>query len=279
MMIIITDYFIAKYTFKFPRKSAILLPMNFDELINIAARLRAPDGCPWDREQTRESLKPFLVEELHEVIDAFDENDPEHIKEELGDLLFQIVLQSQLSKEEGLFTIHDVVDGIARKMVQRHPHVFGDKDLKTSEDVKVWWEEHKRSEGKIHDSAIGGVPKSLPALLRASKIQKKATKVGFDWEKLEDVFAKLEEEIGELKEAISEKKHKDIEDELGDLFFVLVRIANFVDVNPEAALGRTIKKFDQRFRHIEAAASRQGRKLSDMTLAEMEVFWQEAKKK
>ncbi|MBI4682341.1 MAG: nucleoside triphosphate pyrophosphohydrolase [Nitrospirae bacterium] len=203
----------------------------------------------------------------------------EHIKEELGDLLFQIVLQSQLSKEEGLFTIHDVVDGIARKMVQRHPHVFGDKDLKTSEDVKVWWEEHKRSEGKIHDSAIGGVPKSLPALLRASKIQKKATKVGFDWEKLEDVFAKLEEEIGELKEAISEKKHKDIEDELGDLFFVLVRIANFVDVNPEAALGRTIKKFDQRFRHIEAAASRQGRKLSDMTLAEMEVFWQEAKKK
>lgn len=252
--------------------------MNFEELINIAARLRAPDGCPWDKEQTRESLKPFLVEELHECIDAFDENDPEHIKEELGDLLFQIVLQSQLSKEDGLFDIHDVVDGIARKMVRRHPHVFGDKDLKTSEDVKVWWEEHKRSEGKIHDSAIGGVPKSLPALLRASNIQKKATKVGFDWDKIEDVFEKLEEEIGELKEAISEKKHKDIEDELGDLFFVLVRIANFVDVNPEDALGRTIKKFDQRFRHIEAAASRQGRKLSDMTLAKMEVFWQEAKK-
>ena len=253
--------------------------MNFDELINVAARLRAPDGCPWDKEQTRESLKPFLVEELHEVIDAFDENDPEHIKEELGDLLFQIVLQSQLAKEEGQFDIHDVVDGIARKMVQRHPHVFGDKDLKTSEDVKVWWEEHKKKEGKFHDSAIGGVPKSLPALLRASKIQKKATKVGFDWDKIEDVFKKLEEEIRELKEAINEKKQDDIEDEMGDLFFVLVRIANFVDVNPEDALARTIRKFDQRFRHIEAAAARQGRKLSDMTLAEMDVFWEQAKKK
>jgi tetrapyrrole methylase family protein/MazG family protein len=252
--------------------------MTFDELISIAARLRAPDGCPWDKEQTRESLKPFLVEELHEVIDAFDENDPEHIKEELGDLLFQIVLQSQLAKEEGLFDIHDVVDGIARKMVQRHPHVFGDKDLKTSEDVTVWWEEHKKKEGKVHDSSIGGVPRSLPALLRASKIQKKATKVGFDWDRIEDVFKKLEEEIAELKEAISEKKHEDIEDELGDLFFVLVRIANFVDVNPEDALRGTIRKFDQRFRHIEAAAARQGRKLSDMTLAEMDVFWEQAKK-
>ncbi|MBI5664797.1 MAG: nucleoside triphosphate pyrophosphohydrolase [Nitrospirae bacterium] len=253
--------------------------MNFDELINIAARLRAPDGCPWDKEQTRESLKPFLVEELHEVIDAFDENDPEHIKEELGDLLFQIVLQSQLAKEEGLFDINDVVHGISQKMISRHPHVFGDRDLKTSEDVRVWWEERKKDEGKIHESAIGGVPRSLPSLLRASKIQKKATKVGFDWSKLEDVFEKLEEEIGELKEAINNKKREDIEDELGDLFFVLVRIANFVDVNPEDALRSTIRKFDQRFRHIEAAASRQGRKVSDMTLAEMEVFWEEAKKK
>jgi len=252
--------------------------MNFDELINIAARLRAPDGCPWDKEQTRESLKPFLVEELHEVIDAFEENDPEHIKEELGDLLFQIVLQSQLAKEEGLFDIHDVVDGISRKMVQRHPHVFGDRDLKTSEDVKVWWDEHKKKEGKVHDSAIGGVPRSLPALLRASKIQKKATKVGFDWSRIEDVFKKLEEEIGELKEAINGKKQDEIEDEMGDLFFVLVRIANFVEVNPEDALTGTIRKFDQRFRHIEAAAARQGRKLSDMTLAEMDVFWEQAKK-
>jgi tetrapyrrole methylase family protein/MazG family protein len=253
--------------------------MNFKKLVDIVAQLRGPEGCPWDREQTRESLKQYLVEEFYELIDALEENDYEGMKEEMGDLLFQIVLQSQLSKEEGKFDINDVVADIGGKMVRRHPHVFGDKALKTSDDVVEWWDEHKKREGKNHDSAIGGVPKSLPALLRARKIQMKATKVGFDWNRLEDVFEKLEEEIRELKEAIHEKKHKDIEDELGDLFFVLVRIANFVDVNPEDALSRTIRKFDQRFRHIEAAAAGQGRNLSDMTLAEMEVFWEEAKKK
>ncbi|HBH61204.1 MAG TPA: nucleoside triphosphate pyrophosphohydrolase [Nitrospiraceae bacterium] len=255
------------------------MTMNFKKLVDIVAQLRGPEGCPWDREQTRESLKQYLVEEFYELIDALEENDYEGMKEEMGDLLFQIVLQSQLSKEEGKFDINDVVADIGGKMVRRHPHVFGDKALKTSDDVVEWWDEHKKREGKNHDSAIGGVPRSLPALLRARKIQMKATKVGFDWNRLEDVFEKLEEEIRELKEAIHEKKHKDIEDELGDLFFVLVRIANFVDVNPEDALSRTIRKFDQRFRHIEAAAAGQGRKLSDMTLAEMEVFWEEAKKK
>lgn len=251
--------------------------MNFEGLVDIVAKLRSPDGCPWDREQTRESLRQYLVEEFYELIDALEENDSDGMKEEMGDLLFQILIQSQLSKEEGKFDIHDVVSGIADKMVQRHPHVFGDREIKTSEGVVEWWEESKKREGKNHDSAIGGVPRSLPALLRARKIQMKATKVGFDWEKLDDVFEKLEEEITELKEAIKEKKHKDIEDELGDLFFVLVRIANFVEVNPEDALSRTIRKFDQRFRHIEAAAAGQGRKISDMTLAEMEIFWQEAK--
>ncbi len=251
--------------------------MNFEELVEIVVKLRSPDGCPWDREQTRESLKQYLVEEFHELIDALEDNDYGGMKEEMGDLLFQIILQSQLSKEEGKFDINDVVSDIAVKMVRRHPHVFGDKELKTSDDVVEWWDENKKREGKNHDSAIGGVPRSLPALLRARRIQMKATKVGFDWNRIEDVFEKLEEEIRELKEAINKKKHKDIEDELGDLFFVLVRIANFVDVNPEDALRRTIKKFDQRFRHIEAAAARQGRKISDMTLAEMELFWQEAK--
>jgi len=253
--------------------------MNFNELVDIVAKLRSPDGCPWDREQTRESLKQYLVEEFYELVDALEDNDYRGMREEMGDLLFQIVLQSQLSREEGKFDIHDVVADIAGKMVQRHPHVFGDKNLNTSDDVVEWWEESKKMEGKNHDSAIGGVPRSLPALLRARKIQMKATKVGFDWNRIEDVFEKLEEEIRELKEAIREKKHNDIEDELGDLFFVLVRIANFVEVNPEDALSRTIRKFDQRFRHIEAAAAGQGRKLSDMTLAEMEVFWQEAKGK
>jgi tetrapyrrole methylase family protein/MazG family protein len=252
--------------------------MNFEELVNIVARLRSPEGCPWDREQTRESLKQYLVEEFYELIDTLEENDDKGMKEELGDLLFQIVLQSQLSKEENKFDIHDVVEGIVRKMIRRHPHVFGDKDLKTSGDVEVWWEEHKVNEGKGHASAIGGVPRSLPALLRAQKIQFKATKVGFDWEKIDDVFEKLEEEIKELKNALSRKKHEEIEDELGDLFFVLVRITNFVNVNPEDALRKTIRKFIKRFRYIETEASKMGKNLSDMTLAEMDVLWEEAKK-
>jgi tetrapyrrole methylase family protein/MazG family protein len=253
--------------------------MKFEELVEIVAKLRGPDGCPWDREQTRESLKQYLVEEFYELVDAVEENDPEGMKEELGDLLFQIVLQSRLSEEESSFNMNDVVEGIARKMVSRHPHVFGGKSLETSAQVEDRWEEHKLKEGKNHDSAIGGVPRTLPALLRARKIQHKATKVGFDWESIDDVFEKLEEETGELKDAIGNKKHEEIEDELGDLFFVLVRIANAVDVNPEDALRKTIKKFSRRFRHMEAQALRRGTNLSDMTLDEMNVFWEEAKRK
>ncbi len=252
--------------------------MKFEELVDIVARLRSPDGCPWDREQTRESLKPFLVEEFYELIDALDEDDPEGIKEELGDLLFQIVLQSQLSKEEEIFSINDVVEGIARKMVRRHPHVFGEKDLKTSDDVIRSWEEHKKSEGKNHGSAIGGVPKSLPALVRAQKLQMKATKAGFDWKKIEDVFGKLDEEVGELKKALKDGKKAEIEDELGDIFFVLVRISNFLDINPEDSLRKTIRKFIGRFEHIETEAARQGRRINDMTLAEMDALWERAKK-
>jgi len=252
--------------------------VNFDELVNIVAKLRGPGGCPWDREQTRDSLKPFLVEEFYELIDALDENDHEGIREEMGDLLFQILFQSQLSKEEGLFDIHDVVDGIARKMVNRHPHVFGDRKLKSSQEVMEHWQEHKKKEGKNYESVIDGVPRALPALLRARKLQIKATKVGFDWERIEDVFDKLDEEIAELKEALGKKDRKEIESELGDIFFVLVRIANFVNVNPEDALRNTIGKFTGRFIYMEKAARREGKQLSDMTLAEMEVLWNKAKK-
>ena len=252
--------------------------MKFNELVDIVAKLRGPDGCPWDREQTRESLKPFLIEEFYELIDAIDENDNDGIKEEMGDLLFQIVLQSQLFKEEGEFDVNEVVDGISRKMVKRHPHVFGDKVLETSDEVEVWWKEHKRKEGKGHDSAIGGVPRALPALLRAQKLQEKAAKVGFDWARIEDALAKMEEEIKEFKEAVERNDRDEIEDELGDLFFVMVRLANFVDVNPEDALRRTIRKFVSRFSYVENEAAKQGRKLPDMTLAEMDVLWNEAKK-
>jgi len=253
--------------------------MRFEELVNIVTKLRSPEGCPWDREQTKETLKPYLLEEFYELIDALDENDQEGIREELGDLLFQIVLQSQLSKEEGGFDINDVIDGISRKMVRRHPHVFGEHRLETAADVVEWWEEHKKKEGKISGSVMDDVPKSLPALVRARQLQIKATRVGFDWEKIEDMFDKLEEELKEFREALVRKKHDEIEDEMGDMLFVLVRIANFVNVNAEDSLRKTIRKFIQRFKHIEAGASRMGRKLSEMRLDEMEVLWNEAKEK
>ena len=253
--------------------------MQFEELVSIVAKLRSPEGCPWDREQTRETLKPYLVEEFYELIDALEDSDDEGIKEELGDLLFQIVLQSQLSKEEGVFNIHDVIDGISRKMIRRHPHVFGEHRLETASDVIEWWEEHKKKEGKNPESVLGGVPKSLPALVRARQLQIKATRVGFDWEKIEDMFDKLEEELKEFRDALRRKKHDEMEGELGDILFVLVRIANFVNVSAEDALRKTIRKFIQRFHHIEAGASRMGRKVSDMSLDEMEVLWNEAKEK
>lgn len=253
--------------------------MTFDEFVEIVAKLRGPDGCPWDKEQTRESLKPYLVEEFYELLDAVEENETGGMREELGDLLFQIVLQSQLSKEEGRFDINDVIEGIASKMVRRHPHVFGDKNLKTSQDVTEWWDEHKKKEGKNLKSIMDRVPNTLPALIKAREIQLKATKVGFDWNRIEDVYVKLEEEMREFRGALESKRHEEIESELGDILFVLVRIANFVNVNAEDALRNTIKKFIQRFRYIEDEAAKQGRKLSGMTLEEMDVLWKEAKKK
>jgi len=252
--------------------------MHFEELIKIVEKLRGPEGCPWDKEQTRESLKPFLIEELYELLDALDENNSEGIKEELGDMLFQIVLHCQLSKEQGLFDINDIIENITRKMIRRHPHVFGSKNFKTTKEVMTWWEEHKKKEGKSKESVIEGIPKTLPALLKAQKIQHKASRVGFDWGKIEDIFKKLDEEINEFKYALDKKNQKEIEDELGDIFFVLVRISNFVGVNPEDALRKTTGKFIQRFRHIEMKASEQGKKLSDMTLEEMDALWEEAKK-
>ncbi|MDO8281350.1 MAG: nucleoside triphosphate pyrophosphohydrolase [Thermodesulfovibrionia bacterium] len=251
--------------------------MKLEELIKVVDRLRGPDGCPWDKEQTRDSLRPYLIEELYELLDAFDENDSDHIKEELGDLLLQIALHSQIAKEEGLFEIDDVIEGIVSKMVRRHPHVFGDKDFKTSADVSKWWEEHKRSEKKKVRSILDGVPKTLPSLLRAQELQAKASGVGFDWDNIEDVFKKLDEEVGEFKRALLKKDYSNVEDELGDIFFVLVSISNFVKVNPEDALRKTISKFIARFEHIERIAAERGMEVSDMKLSEMEACWNEAK--
>lgn len=253
--------------------------MYFDKLVGIVERLRGPDGCPWDREQTRETLIPFLIEELYELIDAFKKDDSEEMKEELGDLLFQIILHCQLSKEEGRFDVDDVLKGIIDKMVRRHPHVFGDKDLKTSEEVLRWWKEHKEAEGKVANSILGRIPEGLPALLKAQRLQERASKVGFDWEDMNGALKKLEEEIHEFKKAVEKKEIDGIEDELGDMLFVIVRLSNFVNVNPEYALQRTINKFIKRFSHVEEEALRQGRNLSDMTLEEMDAIWNEAKDK
>ena len=253
--------------------------MELDDLMKIMAALRGEKGCPWDKEQTRESLKPFIVEEAYEVLEAIDEKDPEAVKEELGDLLFQIVFECQIAKELGEFEMADVIEKIGKKMIARHPQVFGDADYKTSEEVLVHWEAQKKREGKHRESILDGVPKTLPSLLRAHRLQDRASRVGFDWDKIEDVILKLEEELEEFRAALKEKQQEEIEDELGDIFFVLVNISRFVGINPEDALRKTISKFISRFRHIEMTASEQGRTLSDMTLAEMDALWEEAKKK
>jgi tetrapyrrole methylase family protein/MazG family protein len=253
--------------------------MNFDELLEIMSALRGEGGCPWDRQQTRESLKPFIIEEAYEVLEAIDEKNPEAIKEELGDLLFQIVFQCQVAKERGEFEMADVITKIGEKMIARHPHVFGDANYKTPAEVLVHWEAQKKREGKQRESLLDGVPKTMPSLLRAHRLQDRASRVGFDWEKVEDVLTKLEEELQEFRDALSSKKQGEIEDELGDIFFVLVNISRFVGINPEDALRKTISKFISRFRYIEMVAAEEGKKLSDMTLAEMDALWDEAKKK
>lgn len=251
--------------------------MKFAQLLEIMSALRAEKGCPWDREQTRESLRPFIVEEAYEVIDAIDGEDPEALKEELGDLLFQIVFQCQIAREKGEFEMHDVIDKIGRKMMARHPHVFGKADYRTTEEVLIHWEAQKRKEGKKHETVIDGVPKNLPSLLRAHKLQDRASRLGFDWQTLEDVLPKLDEEMKEFRKALQEQKQDEIENELGDIFFVLVNISRFVGVDPEGALRKTISKFISRFRYIEMAAADMGKKLSNMTLAEMDELWDEAK--
>ncbi|MBI5025417.1 MAG: nucleoside triphosphate pyrophosphohydrolase [Nitrospirae bacterium] len=251
--------------------------MHLKKLVDIMAALRSEKGCPWDREQTRDSLKPFLVEETYEVMEALDEGSTETIKEELGDLLFQIVFHCQIAKERNEFDMSDVIEKISEKMIKRHPHVFGNAKYKSSDELLKHWEEEKKREGKHMGSILEGVPKSLPSLLRAHKLQKKAARVGFDWEKTEDAIKKLDEELKEFKDAVKKKKRSEIEDELGDIFFMLVNISRFVGVNPEDALRRTISKFISRFRYIEMKAAEQEKSLSDMTLEEMDALWDEAK--
>ena len=251
---------------------------KFNELIEIMTKLRAPQGCPWDKKQTRESLKPFLVEETYEVLEAIEEADHEMIKEELGDLLFQIVFHCQVAKELGQFDISDVIDSISQKMIARHPHVFGDASLKTESEVLVHWEKQKKREGKNKKSIIEGIPKILPSLLRAHRLQDRVSRVGFDWDNVEEVIKKLDEEISEFKEALTKGKKEEMEHEMGDILFTLVNISRFIHINPEDSLRKTIEKFISRFHYIEQKAEEQGKALAKMTLSEMDALWEQAKK-
>jgi len=253
----------------------------FRQLVELMAALRGPEGCPWDRKQTPESLKPFLVEECYEVVDALDEGRPDKIKEELGDLLFQILFHARIAEEQGHFSIDDVITAIHEKMIRRHPHVFGDEKLATDKEVLANWEEIKKKEKGHEDrkSVLEGVPKELPSLLRAHRLQERAARVGFDWNHLNEALPKLDEEIAEFKESLKEENAGKIEEELGDLFFTLVNISRFLGVNPDEALRKTISKFIRRFRYIEEHAENAGRSLNDMSLDDMEKLWQESKKK
>ena len=250
---------------------------GFARLVEIMARLRAPGGCPWDREQNFDTIKPYLLEETYEVLDAVDARDWDGLCEELGDLLLQPVFLAQMAAEDGRFQIADALHVINRKLVRRHPHVFGDGEAKTAADVKVKWDEIKATEKVRPKGLLATISRSAPALTEARDLAGKAAGVGFDWENLEQVVAKLHEELGELEEA-RVGSVEEIEGEVGDLLFVVVNIARFLKVDPEQALRKTNAKFRRRFSHVEQGIEARGRALPDSTIQEMEALWQEAKK-
>ena len=245
----------------------------FQRLLNIMDDLRAQ--CPWDKKQTMQSLRHLTIEETYELGDAILDNDLQEVKKELGDLLLHIVFYAKIGSETGDFDIADVANGVCEKLIIRHPHIYGDVKVDDEEDVKRNWEKIKLKEG--NKSVLGGVPKSLPALVKASRIQDKAAGVCFDWDNIDDVFAKVKEEIEELHAEVKAQKHTAIEAEFGDVLFSLINYARFLKVNPEDALERTNKKFIARFQYLERKAAESGKSLRDMTLAEMEAYWQEAK--
>lgn len=274
----------------------------FDELEAIVAKLRAPDGCPWDQKQTHDSLKPYLIEESYEVLDALDRNDPQQLREELGDLLLQVLLHSEIEKELQHFTMQDVIEALSKKLVRRHPHVFGSDDeteaTLNADQVVNQWEKIKQAERSNkgqQDSILEGVPASLPALLRAYQVQKRAARVGFDWEKPEQVIDKLDEELQELREASSRHQtnqaslpenndaslvasQKDIEQEFGDVLFTIANLARHLHINPEEALRKSCNKFVARFGSMEQQAAETKKGLQQLTPVEWETLWEAAKK-
>jgi len=279
---------------------------KFERAVNIMARLRAPGGCPWDREQTFDSIKPYTLEETYEVFEAIENRDWQELTGELGDLLLQVLFYAEMAKESGYFSIDDVVDRLSDKLVKRHPHVFGDTKADTPHEVVRNWEALKKAEtakkspvaDQTRESLLSGISRAMPALLEATKLSRKASSIGFDWPEITGIFEKLDEEASELKENISElpqpikpagghagsrthqvspELQERIEAEVGDLFFVLVNLARFLDVDPESALRKTTQKFRRRFETMENQSREQGRALEEMNIDEMESLWQSSK--
>ncbi len=247
------------------------------DLREIVRILRLPEGCPWDREQTHQSIRRNFLEEAYEVAEAIDEKNPEHLCEELGDVLLQVMFHSQIEEEAGVFSLDDVADTVSKKLIFRHPHVFGDVAVSGTGEVLSNWEELKRKEKgqATHADAVEAVARSLPALWRAEKVQKKAKKAGFDWDNIQGAQDKLAEELEELAEAIRDQSNP--REELGDLLFAAVNVARFLDADPEETLHEASDKFSTRFRQVETLAEAQGKHLEDMTLAEMDLLWDKAK--
>ncbi len=248
----------------------------FERLLNIMDELR--EKCPWDKKQTIESIRHLTIEETFELSDAILEKDMQKIKKELGDLLLHVIFYSRIASETNDFNIADVCNSLCEKLIHRHPHIYGDVKVKDEHEVKSNWEKLKLKEGKAEEkkSALSGVPKSLPAMIKAYRIQEKARGVGFDWEKPEQVLEKVHEEVNELQTEINSKGK--VEEEFGDLLFALINYARFINVNPEDALEKTNRKFIKRFQYLESESAKAGKSLSEMSLAEMDVYWSEAKK-
>lgn len=246
---------------------------SIERLRKIMDELR--EQCPWDKKQTIETLRPLTIEETYELADAITDDDWDGVKEELGDILLHIVFYSKLGAEKNLFTLDDVIEGVCNKLVARHPHIYSDIQVENEEQVKQNWEAIKLKEGKT--SILGGVPKTLPAVVKALRLQEKTKKVGFEWDNISQVKKKVEEELGELYEAVDANEQNKIEEEFGDVLFALVNYARYVKVDPELALEKTNKKFIRRFQHIEQIAAKDNKALLDMTLEEMDALWNKAK--
>ena len=254
------------------------MPFDMMPIVDVMARLRGPNGCPWDIAQTHRTLRRFLLEEVYEMLDAIDQGDDAGMREELGDVLYQVIIHSRIGEEEGLFSAQDIVRDITEKMIRRHPHVFSEKSLENKGESVLNWDRLKQGEKRQHhDQMLDGVVKGLPSLLQAYKLQEKAAKVGFDWDKDEDVLAKLDEEWQEFQEALQEQDGDHAEEEAGDVLFVFANVCRHFHIEPECALHRANSKFRRRFSHVEQRVKESGRSWNEFSLDELDSFWKEAK--